>query len=390
MRTVATIALLIAVSVCFIGHAAVGSATAAPVSVNDSDEIVAIRILPNGDADISVIRTVSIETQNDSAAFNKTARQYRKGGGASFGKTDGADDSLQSFRQAAHAVGNESNRSMRIVNIKNDTSRRNDTGIFYRNFTWTSFTVPPEGDEAVNLNESFTVGDRPWISSLREGQMLVISVSEGYEITKGKNVDKIEGNTWVYEGQRTFQQFDIAYREETYQQPEGEENTNRSGAFVGLVALVALVVAGSVGAFAYSRRRTLIHRITADRNIPLPGRDGADTPRSANEHETGTGMDAAAVMGPAGETDTRSTTDGVDIELLSDEERVERLLRTNGGRMRQATIVTETGWSDAKVSQLLSAMDEDERIEKLRIGRENLISLPNHDHDHSGDDQNRS
>lgn len=388
MRTVATIALLIAVSVCFIGHAAVGSATAAPVSVNDSDEIVAIRILPNGDADISVIRTVSIETQNDSAAFNKTAQQYRKGGGASFGKTDGADDSLKSFRQAAHAVGNESDRSMRIVNIKNNTARRNDTGIFYRNFTWTSFTVPPEGEEAVNLNESFTVGDRPWISSLREDQALVISVSEGYEITKGKNVDRIEGNTWVYKGQRTFQQFDIAYREETYQQPEGEEDTNRSGAFVGLVALVALIVAGSVGAFAYSRRRTLIHRITADRNIPLPGRDGADTPRSANEHETGTEMDAAAVMGPAGET--RSTTDGVDIELLSDEERVERLLRTNGGRMRQATIVTETGWSDAKVSQLLSAMDEDERIEKLRIGRENLISLPNHDHDHSGDDQNRS
>lgn len=388
MRTVATIALLIAVSVCFIGHVAVGSATAAPVSVNDSDEIVAIRILPNGNADVSVIRTVPIETQNDSAAFNKTAQQYRKGGGASFGKTDGADDSLQSFRQAARAVGNESDRSMRIVNVENETSRRNDTGIFYRNFTWTSFTVPPEGDESVNLNESFTVGDRPWISSLRGDQTLAISISEGYEITKGKNVNRIEENIWVYKGPRTIQQFDIAYREETYQQPGGEDGTNRSGAFVGFVALVALVVAGSVGAFAYRRRRTLIHRITADRNVPLPGRDGTDTPRSANEHETGAEMDAAAVMGPVGETDTRSTTDGIDIELLSDEERVERLLQTNGGRMRQATIVTETGWSDAKVSQLLSAMDEDERIEKLRIGRENLISLPNHDH--SENDQNRS
>jgi len=69
----------------------------------------------------------------------------------------------------------------------------------------------------------------------------------------------------------------------------------------------------------------------------------------------------------------------VDPELLSDEERVNRLLRQNGGRMKQGTIVDETGWSNAKVSQLLSKMDDDEEIEKLRIGRENLITLPDVD-----------
>jgi len=31
------------------------------------------------------------------------------------------------------------------------------------------------------------------------------------------------------------------------------------------------------------------------------------------------------------------------------------------------------------VSQLLSSMDEDDRIDKLRIGRENLITLPDTD-----------
>jgi uncharacterized membrane protein len=44
--------------------------------------------------------------------------------------------------------------------------------------------------------------------------------------------------------------------------------------------------------------------------------------------------------------------------------------------MRQANIVKETGWSDAKVSQLLSSMAEEDRVDKLRLGRENLISLP--------------
>jgi hypothetical protein len=54
--------------------------------------------------------------------------------------------------------------------------------------------------------------------------------------------------------------------------------------------------------------------------------------------------------------------------------------------MRQAAIVDETGWSDAKVSQLLSAMAEDDRVEKLRLGRENLISLPEAAHGSGVDD----
>ena len=74
--------------------------------------------------------------------------------------------------------------------------------------------------------------------------------------------------------------------------------------------------------------------------------------------------------------DGASTAAEADLSLLSDEERVERLLEANGGRMRQADIVDATGWSDAKVSQLLSAMTDSGRVQKLRLGRENLISLP--------------
>ncbi len=71
--------------------------------------------------------------------------------------------------------------------------------------------------------------------------------------------------------------------------------------------------------------------------------------------------------------------DEPNLELLSDEERVELLLKQNGGRMKQASIVKETNWSNAKVSQLLSAMNESGRVNKLRIGRENLITLPGED-----------
>ena len=61
--------------------------------------------------------------------------------------------------------------------------------------------------------------------------------------------------------------------------------------------------------------------------------------------------------------------------ILSDEEQVVALLEAGGGRMKQATIVEETEWSKSKVSMLLSDMEEVGTIEKLRLGRENVISL---------------
>ncbi|WP_049926935.1 helix-turn-helix transcriptional regulator [Halopiger goleimassiliensis] len=64
-----------------------------------------------------------------------------------------------------------------------------------------------------------------------------------------------------------------------------------------------------------------------------------------------------------------------DEELLTDEDRVVKLIENNGGRMKQVDIVDETGWSKSKVSMLLSDMEDEGTISKLRVGRENIISL---------------
>jgi hypothetical protein len=68
-----------------------------------------------------------------------------------------------------------------------------------------------------------------------------------------------------------------------------------------------------------------------------------------------------------------------DEELLTDEDRVLSLLEDNGGRMKQVAIVDETGWSKSKVSMLLSDMEDHDEISKLRVGRENIISLSGHE-----------
>ena len=65
----------------------------------------------------------------------------------------------------------------------------------------------------------------------------------------------------------------------------------------------------------------------------------------------------------------------VDEEFMTDRERVQRLVRSNGGRMKQSEIVDAVDWSKAKVSRLLADLEDDGEITKLRLGRENLICL---------------
>jgi len=73
-----------------------------------------------------------------------------------------------------------------------------------------------------------------------------------------------------------------------------------------------------------------------------------------------------------------------DEELLTDSDRVRQLLEENGGRMKQVDIVDNTDWSKSKVSMLLSDMEEDGEISKLRVGRENIISLAGEEPDAAG------
>jgi hypothetical protein len=63
-------------------------------------------------------------------------------------------------------------------------------------------------------------------------------------------------------------------------------------------------------------------------------------------------------------------------ELLSNEERVLHLLEERGGRVKQQEVVAELDWTEAKTSQVVSGLRENEEIEVFRIGRENVLALP--------------
>lgn len=104
------------------------------------------------------------------------------------------------------------------------------------------------------------------------------------------------------------------------------------------------------------------------------------TTRRGDVAETAAAADATSVDPEPSDTEPSEPAVS-DEELMADDERVVKLLKSNGGRMKQVNIVNETGWSKSKVSMLLSEMEDDGEITKLRVGRENIISLPGHEPD---------
>lgn len=98
-------------------------------------------------------------------------------------------------------------------------------------------------------------------------------------------------------------------------------------------------------------------------------------PSTADRPETGPapGAESGASAGSESEAAEKS-----DSEIVTD------ILEDNDGRMKQAKIVDETGWSKSKVSMVLSDMEDEGDISKLRVGRENIISLSGNEPEAAG------
>jgi predicted transcriptional regulator len=61
--------------------------------------------------------------------------------------------------------------------------------------------------------------------------------------------------------------------------------------------------------------------------------------------------------------------------MLSDHEKVTNILRSSGGKCFQNDIVSQSGMSKSKISQIISEMEKNELIAKQKYGKNNLIIL---------------
>ena len=326
-----------------------------------------VQMQDDGDARWTIVATVPLEDEADVRHFRDFAETYEQG-------EQDFRLGVSAFRRAADAASNATGREMSIANatrsaelIENTSSTETASeetadryGELRVSFTWTSFARI--GDEGtMYVGDAFRTGNGTWLSGLGPNQTLVIRSPPGYSAPTTSPIGPREGDL-RWEGPRSFEPgyFEIVY----------EPSSGPVGPFDGDLSRAMLAGALALSAAALLLGLYLLYRRRRDGTPDGAGREAAAEAARADD------ADEAAATADLPTDDTGAAAGDPDLALLSDEERVEYLLEESGGRMKQADIVKETGWSNAKVSQLLSSMADDDRVDKLRIGRENLISLP--------------
>ncbi|WP_435334117.1 helix-turn-helix transcriptional regulator [Haloarchaeobius sp. TZWWS8] len=397
----------------------------APFEPADPATVIEVNLTQSGDAEWSITYRYRLTGENETTAFRQYARDV-EGGSAD------TRFSRSTFERFAAQASAWTGRKMEIRNagwkkpsigpvpasgtptttVASTTADVNTTasptpaepetkiGELTYTFTWTNFSKVE--DDKIVVGDAFGTENETWFPRLYEGQRLVINEPPNYAITNSPANKGADDSSLVWDGPQTF---DPGYIEATWvrvDSPPGtdpDEEPEQGFPFL-IVGIGVLVVLVGTGSYLFARWQTE-REFGEPKPTPNGGTtaDDGDAPGAtssptatveAGEAETrvseaaGAAADTTAAGAKAATADEDREDDSepeeaeeaIDPELLSDEERVLRMLRKNGGRMKQANIVKETGWSNAKVSQLLSGMDEDGEIEKLRIGRENLITLP--------------
>ena len=329
---------------------------------------ITIDLRSNRSARWTITTRQSLDGEDERDAFRDLIAEFEAGGA-------GVDADVATFRNYARQAENYTGREMAIRRI--DPSGRidesNGTGVLNLSFTWTNFAERTESDR-LRVKDAFLRADgESWFPRLTADQRLVIHGPDDYNTYTTPSAARQQGNTVIFDSGQELDPETVyaTFQPESPEPPLFDQLVDALGSPVALGAILLVAVVGVVAFVRYRRDES-----------PPPA--GETPPPPDEERPDATDANAAApdaddTADAADDAESTEETEEIDLELLSDEERVEHLLEQNGGRMKQASIVKETGWSDAKVSQLLSAMAEEDRINKLRLGRENLISLPDED-----------
>ncbi|GGL21561.1 hypothetical protein GCM10009037_01070 [Halarchaeum grantii] len=355
-----------------IGSDSAAPAVQSPVGAAESPSFSSthfrIAVHPNGSATWTFQYRTQLENDTQRERFREYARSFE------------ANETrfVEQFRANARSLVADgegvTGREMNATNFERAAFTRglsDDLGVVQLSFTWTNF-ARTDGERVVVgdlFDGGLYLGSNQRLVVTADPGLAFASVSPTPNATADPTLAASDSVTWF--GPREF----TDERPRAVLVPNDSVGAGEAGATTGspsstddtdgdtglpVALLGGLLALLAVGGVAYWRRERLA--------AALGGASDADASPAADASR-----DPDADAPPVGDPAVS------DEEMLADDERVERLLREHGGRMRQASIVEETDWSKSKVSMLLSEMEADDRISRLRVGRENVVSLPGHE-----------
>ncbi|WP_424014643.1 helix-turn-helix transcriptional regulator [Halorubrum xinjiangense] len=350
----------------------------AQMDVEPDDVSMEVAVQPDGDAQWTVEYRIRLGTDEEEQAFEQLRTDVENDTEA---YTTRFRDRMVSTAATAEST---TGRNMTVSNATVTAERRElpqAYGVLTYRFEWTNFAAV-DGDR-------LRVGDAVDGLFLDDSSSLIVSWPEGYRLDETTpEPSEVRDRSVVWNGPVDFS----AGQPRISVAPAGPLSGLPTAGIVALLAV--LVVAG--GAVAYRRRDD-----GSDGEAGVVAGGGGDTVTetsgdgTATDAAAGDEADAAATTAAAGGSAAAGSTDGdgdasgseggsdeaapVDSDLLSNEEQVLRLIESEGGRMKQKQVAEELDWTAAKTSQVVTGLRDEGDLDGFRLGRENVLSLPDYD-----------
>lgn len=303
------------------------------------DTVTRIRVQADGDAKWTVRIRTRLRTEAQVSTFETFRTRFRAN------RSRYLDPFRTSITRVVAAATNATGRPMRARNFSATATvqavpRR--WGVVTYRFEWTNFAAGR--DDRLAMGDAFQSG-----FFLAENDSLVVRAPPGYRVAAvNPDPEASDDRTVRWAGRTDFPTDapSVTFAPVPETTPPTNTNTTTNTTRTGppgeadsfapvWASLAGALLLGLGGAVYLHRRRS----------------GGADDPTSeagASKHDP-------------------PRTDG---------DRVVALVEANGGQMRQAAVVDELDWSKSKVSRVLSDLHEEGRVEKVKLGRENLVRLP--------------
>ncbi|MFB6127788.1 MAG: helix-turn-helix transcriptional regulator [Halolamina sp.] len=329
---------------------------------------------PDGDAAWTVEYRVRLGTDNETEAFRSLQADVRNNTTAYVDRF--ARRLNATVATAENATGREMAAGDYRVSTRIQRLGSDQFGFVTYRFNWANFAVV-EGDRVV-------AGDAVAGLYLDGSTTFVVAWPENYSRRQAAPtpVDIDRENAVGWRGERSFGtgQPTVAV---------APERTLPASPVV-LAGVAAVLVVGGAG-FVLRRERLLGDRAaTASGAADAEAGEGSAAAAESEGNgdsaaaETGTGPGTESGSGTEADADGDEPSEGEDgppEELLSPQERVLRLLGEHGGRMKQKDVTEAMDWSAARTSQVVGDLREDGAVETFRLGRENVLRLPEEDDD---------
>lgn len=302
----------------------------------DADSVLLqIDLTEDGYAHWTVEYRFRLDDENATAAFESLEAEIQS---APENFTERFEERMD---ETAKATATATGREMTIHDVDVRTEQRllpQEYGVVAYTFEWRNFAAV-DGD-------TIRAGDALGGLFLDEETRLVVSWPNEYDLQEvAPQPDETRERSVIWHGPTDF----------------GSEEPRIVVSQVGVLGTLPLAVIGGAAAVALVVVAILglwWVRHPTNRSSDAPADQSSDVP-----------VEASAGDDPPEPPD----------DLLSNEEQVLRLLERNGGRMKQQEVVQQLGWTDAKTSQVVGGLREAGDVEGFRLGRENVLRLPEDD-----------